>query len=285
VVSFGHGFGGTADACAPSRTGPSPWERTLQEALLGAGYAVVVADYEGIGTPAESPIVDGRAEAYGMIDIVRAARWLAPVSREWVGVGYSLGGHAALFAAWLANTYAPELRHAGTIALAPITQWGLQLKSPLVRDPAGPVNATIPYSGRSLALTSHGAFRPAEYFTATGLTLVDLAGRTCIDEMAARTATLTNADVFIDPAATADAFLQLMADEEVPVARYPRPVRVVHGSADTLPAALSEVTARQLAAAGSDVRYTLVPGADHITLLPTVTPDVVRWVRELLAGS
>jgi hypothetical protein len=35
VVSFGHGFGGTADACAPSHTGPSPWERALQEALLG----------------------------------------------------------------------------------------------------------------------------------------------------------------------------------------------------------------------------------------------------------
>jgi hypothetical protein len=92
VVSFGHGFGGTADACAASRTEPSPWERAVQEALLEAGYAVVVADYEGIGTPAESPVVDGRAETYGMIDAVRAARWLAPASRSWAAVGYSLGG-------------------------------------------------------------------------------------------------------------------------------------------------------------------------------------------------
>jgi hypothetical protein len=282
VVSFGHGFGGTADACAPSRTGPSPWERTLQEALIGAGYAVVVTDYEGIGTRAESPIVDGRAEAYGMIDIVRAARWLAPVSRTWVGVGYSLGGHAALFAAWLAPSHAPELRHLGTIALAPITQWGLQLTSPLVRDPAAPANPTIPYSGRSLRLTTHGAFRPAEHFTAAGLALVDLAGRICIDEMAARTATLTNADVFIDPAATADAFIPLLADEEIPIGRYVRPVRLVHGAADTLPPVLTEITAGQLTVAGSDVRYTLVPGADHLTLLPAVAPEVVDWVGELL---
>lgn len=281
VVSFGHGFGGTADACAASRTGPSPWERAVQEALLGAGYAVVMADYEGIGTPAESPIVDGRAEAYGMIDIVRAARRLAPVSPSWSAVGYSLGGHAALFAAWLAPAYAPELRHTGTIALAPVTQWAVQLASPFVRDPAVPANPTLPYSGRSLALTSGGIFRPADHFTATGLALVDLAGSVCVEEMAARMAGLTNADVFLDPPAAADAFQPLMADEEIPVGRYARPIRLVHGDADTLPAALTEITAGQLAGAGSDVRYTLVPGADHVTLLPTVAADVVRWTAEL----
>jgi hypothetical protein len=278
VVSFGHGFGGSADACAPSRIGPSPWERAVQEALVAAGYAVVVADYEGIGTPAESPIVDGRAEAYGMIDIVRAARWLAPVSRSWTAVGYSLGGHAALFAAWLAAAYAPELHHTGTIAMAPITQWAVQLASPFVRDPGVPANPTLPYSGRSLALTSGGTFRAADYFTATGLALVDLAGSVCIEEMAARMAGLTNADVFLDPAAAADGFQSLMADEEIPVGRYAEPIVLVHGDADTLPAALTEITAGQLAAAGSDVRYTLVPGADHLTLLPTIAADVVRWV-------
>lgn len=212
-----------------------------------------------------------------MIDIVRAARWLAPVSRSWTGVGYSLGGHAALFAAWLA----PELRHTGTIVLAPVTQWAVQLASPFIRDPAVPANPTLPYSGRSLALTSGGTFRPADHFTATGLALVDLAGSVCIDEMATRMAELTNADVFLDPPAAADAFQPLMADEEIPVGRYARPVRLVHGDADTLPAVLTEITAAQLTGAGSDVQYTLVPGADHFTLLPTVAADVVRWTTEL----
>jgi hypothetical protein len=285
VVSFGHGFGGTADACAASRTGPSPWERAVQEALLKAGHAVVVADYEGIGTPAESPIVDGRAEAYGMIDIVRAARWLAPVSGSWTAVGYSLGGHAALFASWLAPSYAADLRLTGTIAMAPITQWAAQLASPFVRDPAAPANPTLPYSGRSLALTSGGAFEAADHFTATGLALVDLAGSVCIEEMAARMAGLTNADVFLDPAGAADAFQPLMADEEIPVGRYAAPIRLVHGEADTLPALLTEITAGQLAGAGSDVRYTLVPGADHFTLLPTIAADVVRWTGEFRAST
>jgi hypothetical protein len=283
VVSFGHGMGGTGDACAPSHTGPSPWERAVQETLLAAGYAVAVADYEGIGTPAESPVIDGRAEAYGMVDVVRAARRLAPVSRSWVAVGYSLGGHAALFAGRYAPGYARELRLVGVIGMAPLTQLGLLFGSPSARDPAAPANPTVPYSGRSVALTSRGAFRPADWFTPAGLALVDLAGHACIEEMAARMAGLTTGDVFRDPAAAADAFLSHLADEEIPVGRYRQPVRLVHGSADTLPAVLTEITAGQLAAAGTDVRYTLVPGADHFTLLPAIAADVLAWTRELFA--
>jgi Secretory lipase len=82
----------------------------VHETLLAAGYAIVVTDYDGIGTPGESSVVDGPSQAYAMIDIVRAARTLAPLSRQWAGVGDSLGGYTALFAA-----YAPEPRHVGTV--------------------------------------------------------------------------------------------------------------------------------------------------------------------------
>lgn len=152
-------------------------------------------------------------------------------------------------------------------------------------DPAAPANPTLPYSGRSLALTSGGTFRAADYFTATGLALVDLAGSVCVDRMAAQMVGLTNGDVFLDPAAAADAFRTLMTDEEIPIGRYARPIRLVHGDADTLPAVLTEITAGQLAGAGSDVQYRLVPGADHFTLLPVIASDVVRWIGELGAFS
>jgi hypothetical protein len=100
-----------------------------------------------------------------------------------------------------------------------------------------------------------------------------------------RSAGLTNGDVFRDPAAAADAFAAYMADEEIPVQRYRRPVRLVHGNADLLPSALTGITAGQLAAAGTDVRYTEVAGADHFTLLPLIAADVLAWTRELFAAS
>jgi hypothetical protein len=285
VISFGHGFSGTADACAHSRTGPTPWERVAQEALLGAGYAVAVSDWEGVGTPAPSPGVHGPAEAYGMIDVVRAARRIAPVSRTWASVGYSQGGHGALFAAWLAPRYAPELRLTGTVALAPTTQWRLLLSSPAGSDPAAPVLPTLPFFARPLQLTTGGAFRPAQWYTPLGLDLAERAERICIEEMAVAVAGLTNADVLRDPAAASAEFVRLFAAQEVPVGRYAVPVRLVHGTADALPAVLSEITAAQLAGAGTDATYTPVDGADHFTLLPQVASRLLGWVDELFAAA
>ncbi|GLW25678.1 hypothetical protein Mame01_57200 [Microbispora amethystogenes] len=280
VVSFGHGFGGIADACAPSRTGPSPWERAVQETLLAAGYAVAVTDYEGLGTPGDSPGIDGRSEAYNVIDIVRAARRVAPVGRDWASVGYSMGGHAALFAAALTSSYAPSLRHRGTIAMAPITQWRLQTKDPAFSDPTRPVNHTVPYNGRTMPLTTPG-FRAADWFTPKGMELVDLAGRACIGDMIAAVAGLTNGDVLKDPAAANAVFARSLADDEIPVSRYPRPVYVVHGTDDVIPIALSRLTAGQLRAAGTDVTFVPVEGADHITLLPAIATRVREWTDRL----
>ncbi|MEH1127736.1 alpha/beta hydrolase [Micromonospora sp. CPCC 206061] len=284
VVSFAPGFGGTPDACAPSVAGVPPFARPFGEALLAAGYAVAVTDYEGIGTPGESSVVHGPAEAYAVIDIVRAARRLAPVSRAWAAVGYSLGGHAALWAGHLATGYAPELRHNGTVAIAATTQWAAQFAAPPARDPAAPLNPVVPFMGRTLALTHPGQFRAGDWFTPAGMELVDLAGRVCVAEMAAAIAGVTNGDALRDPAAAADAFTALLAPHEVPIGRYREPVRLAHGTADALPAVLSEITAGLLAAAGTDVEYAPVPGADHFTVLALVARATVAWLAEMFAS-
>jgi hypothetical protein len=279
VVGFGPGFNGTPDACAASVAGTPPFARPLGEALLAAGYAVAVTDYEGIGTPGEGSGVHGRAEAAALIDVVRAARRIAPVSPTWASVGYSMGGHAALWAGSLATSYAPELRHVGTIAAAPTTQWGLQSAASGV--PTAPLNPAIPYLGRTLPITDRADFRAEDWFTPRGLDLVTAAGRLCVADLAASAAGVTNADAFLDPPAAGARFAALLADDEVPVTRYPRPVRLAHGTADALPAALTELTAGQLAAGGTDVDYVPIAGADHFTVLAAVAPIVVVWLGEM----
>jgi alpha/beta superfamily hydrolase len=282
LVGFGPGFNGTPDACAASRAGTPPFVRPLGEALLAAGYAVAVTDYEGIGTPGEGSGVHGRAEAAALVDAVRAARRIAPVSSSWAAVGYSMGGHAALWAGSLASSYAPELRHLGTVAVAPTTQWGLQSAASGV--PGAPLHPAVPYLGRTLPLTDRGAFRAEDLFTPLGLDLVAAAGRLCVADLAAAATGVTNADAFLDPPAAGAAFAALLADDEVPVARYPRPVRLAHGTADALPAALTELTAGQLAAAGTDVAYLPVEGADHFTVLGSVAPQVLDWLDEMFSS-
>ncbi|WP_040799054.1 alpha/beta hydrolase family protein [Nocardia higoensis] len=119
VIAWAHGTVGIGDDCAYSIAGPGARERDW--AYLGAwldqGYAVVAADYAGLGTPGEHPYLDGMVEAHNIVDAVRAATAEYPsLSREWVVVGQSQGGAAAVFTARYATELGgPDLDYRGAV--------------------------------------------------------------------------------------------------------------------------------------------------------------------------
>jgi pimeloyl-ACP methyl ester carboxylesterase len=131
VISWAHGTVGVADKCAPSRDdeeslahGINKAPHPLLNAYLRQGWAVVMTDYEGLGTPRPHPFLLGHSEARGILDIVRAAHKLHPgkLSKRFAIVGHSQGGQAALFAAADAKGWAPELELRTVIAFAPASQ-------------------------------------------------------------------------------------------------------------------------------------------------------------------
>jgi NAD(P)-dependent dehydrogenase (short-subunit alcohol dehydrogenase family) len=115
VITTANGTVGLGSKCAISRgDAPAP------------GYGVegvhVASDYVGMGPVGEvHPYLSGLSEAQPVIDIVRAARLLpdAHAGDRWLAVGHSQGGHAALFTHEIAEEYAPELEHLGTVVSAP----------------------------------------------------------------------------------------------------------------------------------------------------------------------
>jgi pimeloyl-ACP methyl ester carboxylesterase len=125
VVVHGHGTGGMADSCAPSKStlsvaGLLPW--------VAQGYLVSASDYVGLGTPGLHPYSIGESEAYGLLDSARAALRFCdsshgivapPAANRIVLEGHSQGGHAALFALQARESYAPELDVVGTVVFAP----------------------------------------------------------------------------------------------------------------------------------------------------------------------
>jgi hypothetical protein len=126
VVSWAHGTLGSADVCAPSRDTATASAHIFNQAphvlldsLVGMGWAVVMTDYEGLGTPGAHPYLLGVSEARGILDIVRAARSLHPeLSSMLAVVGHSQGGQAALFAAHH-RAWTPEADMRGVAAIAP----------------------------------------------------------------------------------------------------------------------------------------------------------------------
>ena len=116
VISYAHGTVGIGDDCAPSRNPRADVERAYLEHWLAQGYAVVAADYPGLGTDGVHTYLDGQSAANSVVDIVRAGRAAEPsLSPRWVVVGQSQGGHAALHTAHRASLRAPELDFRGTV--------------------------------------------------------------------------------------------------------------------------------------------------------------------------
>jgi hypothetical protein len=120
VLSFGHGTTGIDEPCAPS----------LSDSLLGfadpvagltkSGYAVALADYQGLGSDGVHPYSDARTEGRNMIDVVRALRsTFKNVSNRWAAFGGSQGGGAAWSADEQASIYAPELELVGAATISP----------------------------------------------------------------------------------------------------------------------------------------------------------------------
>jgi dipeptidyl aminopeptidase/acylaminoacyl peptidase len=124
VLSWAHGTTGMADQCAPSLDAADALPAV--NAFLDKGWVVVGTDYEGLGTPGLHPYIVGDSEARGVIDIVRAARNLSSeVSADYAVWGHSQGGHASMFTAHIAHTWAPELHLVGAVAGAPPSQLNL----------------------------------------------------------------------------------------------------------------------------------------------------------------
>ena len=125
VVAYTHGTVGVASNCAPSLVTSQEQQPLFVEGgddLLAAGYVVAASDYQGLGTPGPHPYLVGESEGMNALDSVRAARNLseAGAGDDFVVWGHSQGGHAALFTAQLAASYAPELSLVGVAAGAPV---------------------------------------------------------------------------------------------------------------------------------------------------------------------
>jgi dienelactone hydrolase len=120
VISFGHGTTGLDEPCAPSLSDTLMGFSTIVDGYVSKGYAVALADYQGLGAPGVHPYTDAKTAGLNMIDAVRALRHtFEDVSTRWAAVGGSQGGGAAWAADEQAATYAPELDLVGAVAYVP----------------------------------------------------------------------------------------------------------------------------------------------------------------------
>ena len=289
IVAITHGTLGVAPNCAPSNT-PSVWPQILDgfAQFIAAGDAVVVPDYEGLGTAGPHPYLVGESEAWAALDEVRAAHAFAPAgaSTRFVVWGVSQGGQAALFTGQLASSYAPGLKLLGVAAGAPATDLAELFK----------VNRDTPF-GRILsayAFFSWARVYPgvslAQVVTPLARPIVSRIAQVCLNEQggvisAGVIGSLLSVSYLRADPWNVEPWKRLLAENSPGHARIPAPLAVVQGEADAL--VRPPVTAafvNRLCSEGETVEYRPLPGVSHLEIGPRSASFVAGWVAERFAG-
>lgn len=285
VVAWAHGTVGVGDACAPSRTPRSARDADYLGAWLREGFVVVATDYQGLGTDGPHLYLHARAQAYSMLDAVRAALSLPNVSNRVVLVGQSQGGGAVFATAGHATAYAPELKILGTVATG-TPHISRRSASMFPDDRVNPTLAYSMYAAQS-AQVLDPSLTDTELFTDKALPVYRQSATLCIGPLtqAVVGAGLTTANTF-QPGAAAKVAQRLAPGLAYPTLSLPQPIFMGIGEKDVSVSAEQQVAlAADACKAGTKVVHKVYPGLDHGGTVGGSLPDSVPFVRALLAGT
>jgi dienelactone hydrolase len=288
VIGYGVSTHGLGDRCAPSyalATG-AELEVPLIGRALGRGWAVVVTDYEGLGTPGDHTYLVARSEGHAVLDAVRAALRLpdtglaadAPVGL-W---GYSQGGGAVTAAAEQVPGYAPELRFVGVAA------GGVPADLPAVARylDGGPYFGLV-----AAMITGFGAAYPELNLPGSVVPpardLLEFARNACADQFAdPRLAGHRVAELLPGPDPLGASELGVrFAGNRIGTVAPPMPVRLYVGQNDEfIPPAVVQQLAIDYCARGAPVQFETYPGSNHGDVGYGGAEAAVGWLADRFAG-
>lgn len=310
IVVWAHGTTGVADKCAPSQQGLLGTEGLLQK-LLAEGYVVVAPDYEGLGSPGNHPFLNLKSEAFSITDAVVATRDYLnrqgkKAAPQWVAIGHSQGGHAALGAAQYASR--AKLDYKGTIAIAPPSNLAAILQGGENAVKNQPANIQIPVLASLDTFTSlivAGMQRHkisvsyAEVFKADTAKIAPIAETECSGPVGAALAKGMTDYVSLPEhlgslngyGRNQDNFMSipviqnfLVKDSQPGTVKLSQPVIIYQGGKDpTVPQAATDLLKASAEAKGTKIQYITNANWDHTTVYTSNSNSFVANVKTLFA--
>lgn len=277
VIALAHGTTGLGSQCAPSR---------FQTTAPGFGLegVRVATDYVGLGPVGEvHPYLSGLSEAQPVIDSIRAARLLpeAHAGERWVAVGHSQGGHAALFTHEIAESYAPELEHLGTVVSAPAAVLDRRF---------GPDDEVVPRMVALMALygiaQDHPELDPDDYAGEQLQATSEIVTTGCTQDVIDNFVTIPPDELYdLDPMDDPEARAVVMANDPGQVATDV-PMLLLYGDLDwwVVPDRVRFLFDR-LCDVGQQTELVDVPTGDHGNLLDEAGATIAGWLQDRVAGA
>lgn len=271
--------------------------------LVNAGYAVVAPDFEGLGDVAEVPLpyFNASSLARSLISGVVAAHEInGQLSRKYVSVGHSDGGHAVLGVEAFTKE-APQFDYLGTVAIAPYTAIAAtvdKLAQKARNDPAEAATFTA-LANFHVGLMATGlsvidrSFDPASIMGKDLASLQSRFNTLCsVPAITSVTEAVKAKGEAFEGYKTNWAATPKMADflERNDVAvdpnfRLAKPTMILVGTKD--PFIFNELTeklVKRLETAGTPVTYKEYPGKDHFDVIRTSQPDIMAFLKDRFAN-
>lgn len=292
IVAWAHGTVGLNDSCAPSLNAHSKHDTTYLTAWLNRGFAIVATDYQGLGGPGMHPYLNTRAEAYSVLDAIRASlSGLKNLQNKILIVGHSQGAGAAFASAAFAPAYSPDLNIRGTVTtgIPFITpQMAMALVQPAPQGAPTPAPGQDPLVSYILLIgASLGGlnpnFHPEAAFTPAAMNAYHAASETCLtgleDDVAKEGLTRQSAFQPTLPQALAPAFVSL----SYPTLHLKQPLFVGTGGADQdVPTQAQLGLVKAACAAGTTVQAHLYRGLNHSQSVNASLADSAAFTQAVM---
>lgn len=296
LVVIAPGTRGLGDQCAPSRQFGAAtldpramdYEVSTAHELLLNGFAVVVTDYEGHGTPGLPTYLVGRTEGQAALDALRAAQRIdlsdAVMPESPVGIaGYSQGGQAAAWAAELAPGYAPELNLAGVLAGGVPSDLNVNINHANGNVTGGAGFALAAISGLD---TAYPELRLDEHLTPEGADIIERVRSGCTGEYVTTYGDTGASDITEPDVLSLPEWQARLAESKLGSRAPAVPTYLYHGTADTVvPFGLGQRLFHDWCSRGASVVFEAVPGAEHVSGIFAGPPRGLQWLAARLAGT
>lgn len=292
VIAWAHGTVGLGDDCTPSAQPRSSRDNEYLTHWLQQGYAVVAADYVGLGTPGLMSYLNGASTAHGIVDAVIAAHHMdLPLSPKWAVVGQSQGGAAAIDTAARASEFSvgSGLDYRGVVATGTpanvstlVKQAGPDMTVPPNLDPIA--NAYAAYIIAALREANPGLGIDSA-LTPAGRAAADQAETACVRDLADALADMTVPGFFAAPMSSLPGFDEFVDGYMgTPQSGFDRPIFLGVGLQDRdVPPDLTLRFYDQLVGNGQDVVLKVYPDDDHSSTVLASTADSTPFLQRVFA--
>jgi pimeloyl-ACP methyl ester carboxylesterase len=288
LTAYASGTQGWADSCAPSKEmdNNSFDEGFAVTNMLAKGWAVVVTDYAGLGTPGDHQYNVGISEGHAVLDALRAATRLPETglsaSTKMAIEGYSQGGGAAGWAAQQKTSYAPALNLVG------IANGGTPANLQAVKANIDGSAFFAFLAGTAIGFrAAYPSLNVNQYLTLYGQLAISALNGMCQLPALALYAFhhLTEYTKNNEDPTTTAAFAAALTANNLGTIKPAVPVYQYHGAQDeVIPYAVEQTLHNQWCALGATSKLVSYLG-EHVSTQLVAQTDVVNWIANRFAGQ